>query len=430
MLERLLADMDPAVARVLDAALSGRELAREDAAVLLRAQGPSLHALLRAADVARKEDVGDDVTFVVNRNVNFTNVCYVGCSFCGFSRHKDDADAYDRSMAEILEKCHDAVSRGATEVCIQGGIHPGKDHTHYREILTAIKAELPQLHIHAFSPEEIDFGHRKSGMPLADYLLWLREAGLGTIPGTAAEILDDEIRQQLSPQKIRRDRWVEIVTTAHRVGFRTTSTLMYGHIEQPEHVAAHFDLLRSIQKETGGFTEFVPLGFIHERNLLYRQLGARPGSSMAEDLRLVAVARLFLRPWIRNVQVSWVKMGPKLAQMALMGGANDFGGTLMEESISRESGANHGENLPAEEIRRLVREIGRTPVERTTTYAVLRRFDDPALDPPSLEPDRRAPVAGPARWRSRVPAAAGPADASEAPAPSAASAAALRVALV
>ena len=398
-LSRLLGDVTPEIAGILERALEGRELGTSDAAALLGAEGADLHVLMRAADVARKEDVGDDVSFVVNRNINFTNVCYVGCSFCGFSRHKDDADAYDRPMEEILEKCRDAVARGATEVCIQGGIHPNKDHTHYREILVSIKREFPALHIHAFSPEEIDFGHRKSGMPLEDYLRWLKDAGLGTIPGTAAEILDDSVRQVLSPHKIRKERWVEIVRAAHRVGFRTTSTLMYGHIENVQQVASHLALLRDLQHEGGGFTEFVPLGFIHERNLLFRHLGARPGSSMAEDLRLVAVARLFLRPWIRNVQVSWVKMGPKLAQMGLMAGANDFGGTLMEESISRESGSQFGENLPAEDIRRLIREVGRTPVERNTSYGVLRRFDDPALDPPSLEPDRRAPVAGPGRWR-------------------------------
>lgn len=398
-LSRLLSRVSPDVAGALDAALSGRELSTTDAVRLLAAEGPDFHALLAAADLARSEDVGDDVTFVVNRNINFTNVCYVGCSFCGFSRHREDADAYDRPMEEILGKCRDAVARGATEVCIQGGIHPEKDHTHYREILLAVKREFPELHIHAFSPEELDWGHRKSGMPLDEYLLWLRDAGLGTIPGTAAEILDDDVRRVLSPNKIRKARWVEIVRTAHRVGFRTTSTLMYGHIERPEHVAAHLDLLRGIQKETGGFTEFVPLGFIHELNRLYQKMQARPGSTMSEDLRLVAVARLFLRPWIRNVQVSWVKMGPKLAQMGLLAGANDFGGTLMEESISRESGADHGENLPSEEIRRLVREVGRTPVERSTTYTVLRRFDDPAQDPPSLEPEHRRELHGPERWR-------------------------------
>jgi FO synthase len=400
-LERLLAGIDPQVARILDGALDGRELTPLDARRLLETHGPDFHALVRAADLARAEDKGDDITFVVNRNMNFTNVCYVGCSFCGFSRHKDDPDAYDHSMETLLAKARDAVARGATEVCIQGGIHPNKDHTHYRAILETIKGAFPQLHIHAFSPEEIDFGHKKSGMPLADYLRWLVDAGLGTMPGTAAEILDDEVRQVVSPRKLRKDRWVEIVTTAHEIGLRSTSTLMYGHVEDAGHVAAHFALLRDIQKRTGGFTEFVPLGFIHERNILFNHLDARPGSSMAEDVRLVAVARLFLRPWIQNVQVSWVKMGPKLAQLGLMSGANDFGGTLMEESISRESGSDFGENLPPEEIRRLIRDIGRVPVERSTTYRVLRRFDDPAQDPPSLEPQRDRQLSGPTRWRLR-----------------------------
>jgi 7,8-didemethyl-8-hydroxy-5-deazariboflavin synthase CofH subunit len=399
VLDRLFADVDPDVARILDAALAGRETTVEEAERLLRAQGADFHALVRAADLARREDTGDDVSYVVCRNINFTNVCYVGCSFCGFARHRDDDDAYDHPMEVVLEKCRDAVSRGATEVCIQGGIHPKKDHTHYREILTTIKASFPRLHIHAFSPEEIDWGHRKSGMGLADYLRWLVDAGLGTIPGTAAEILDDAVRDRLSPRKLKTGRWVEIVTTAHRIGLRSSSTLMYGHVEEPRHVAAHLGLLRAIQKQTRGFTEFVPLGFIHERNTLYNFLGARPGASPLEDLRVIAVARLFLRPWITNVQMSWVKMGPRLAQVALGAGANDFGGTLMEESISRESGSQHGENLPAEEMRRLIREVGRTPVERSTTYEILRRFEDPALDPPSLEPAHPVRLAGPGRWR-------------------------------
>jgi FO synthase len=398
-LERLLADVDPRVARILDSALDGRELATDDAELLLGATGPDLHALLRAADLARREDRGDDVSFVVNRNINFTNVCYVGCSFCGFSRHKDDADAYDHPMEVMLAKAKDAVVRGATELCIQGGIHPNKDHTHYHEILTTLKGAFPDLHIHAFSPEEQDFAHRKSGMPLADLQRWLVEAGLGTMPGTAAEILDDSVRQVVSPHKIPKERWIEIVTSAHSIGLPSTSTLMYGHIESARHVAEHLSLLREIQKRSGGFTEFVPLGFIHERNILFNHLGARPGSSAPEDLRLVAVARLLLRPWITNIQVSWVKMGPKLAQMGLMSGANDLGGTLMEESISRESGSHFGENLPAEDMRRLIREIGRTPVERSTTYRVLRRFDDPAQDPPSLEPKPERELSGPTRWR-------------------------------
>jgi FO synthase len=399
MLERLLSDVTPEIGRILDGALSGREPSRDEVLRLLRAERADFRALLSAADVARREDNGDDVSFVINRNINFTNVCYVGCSFCGFSRHADDPDAYDRSMEQILDKCRDAVARGATEVCIQGGIDPKKDHDHYHLILTTIKAAYPELHIHAFSPEELDFGQKKSGMPLSEYLLWLKEAGLGTIPGTAAEILDDAVRDVLSPRKLVTARWVEIVSAAHAVGLRSSATIMYGHIERAEHVAAHLDLLRSLQRETGGFTEFVPLGFIHEKNVLGNVGLSRPGPSAADDLRLIAVARLFLRPSIRNVQMSWVKMGPKLAQLSLSAGANDFGGTLMEESISRESGADHGENLPPEEMRRLIREMGRVPVERSTTYRILRRFDDPALDPPSLEPKRERELSGPRRFR-------------------------------
>jgi FO synthase len=399
MLERLLADVSPEVARILDRTLSGKEPSREEALRLLRAEGADLRCLLSAADVARREDNGDDVSFVVNRNINFTNVCYVGCSFCGFSRHADDPDAYDRSMEEILDKCRNAVARGATEVCIQGGIDPKKDHEHYHLILRTIKAAFPDLHIHAYSPEELDFGHRKSGMPLPEYLAWLKDAGLGTIPGTAAEILDDAVRKVLAPRKLMTARWVEIVSAAHAVGLRSSATIMYGHIEEPEHVASHLDLLRDLQKETGGFTELVPLGFIHEKNALGHVEVSRPGPSAADDLRLIAVARLFLRPWITNVQMSWVKMGRKLAQLSLTAGANDFGGTLMEESISRESGADHGENLPPEQMRRLIREMGRTPIERSTTYRVLRRFDDPALDPPSLEPVAERELSGPRRFR-------------------------------
>jgi FO synthase len=399
MLDRLLAGVSPEVGRILEAALEKRELRERDASVLLSAEGADFFALLRSADLARSDDNGDDVSFVVTRNINFTNVCYVGCTFCGFSRHRDEADAYDHPLEALLEKARDAVARGATEFCIQGGIHPGKDHNHYRDILLALKREFPDIHLHAYSPEEIDFSHRKSGMELRDYLRWLMDAGLGTIPGTAAEILDDSVRAIVSPRKLQTARWVEIVKAAHSVGLRSTSTLMYGHVESVEQVAAHLNLLREIQRETGGFTEFVPLGFIHERNILFNHMDARPGASMPEDLRMIAVARLFLRPWISNIQMSWVKMGPKLAQMALLAGANDFGGTLMEESISRESGSHFGENLPQEEMRLLIRSLGRTPVERSTTYEILRRFDDPAQDPPSLEPEQPGELSGPARWR-------------------------------
>jgi FO synthase len=403
MFDQLANAVSRDVRGLLEGALEGRELSVDDAIRLLGVEGPDFHALIAAGDLARREDCGDDVSYVVCRNINFTNVCYVGCSFCGFARHKDDrVDAYDRSHAEILEKCQNAIDRGATEVCIQGGIHPNKTHEHYRDILLSVKSAFPKLHIHAFSPEEMDFGHKKSGMKLEEYLQWLVDAGLGTMPGTAAEILDDEIRKILAPKKLMTERWVEIVKAAHGIGLRSTSTLMYGHIEKPHHIAAHLDLLREIQKETGGFTEFVPLGFIHERNLLYNLLGSRPGPSMLEDLRIIAVSRLVLRPWIKNIQVSWVKMGHKLGQMALSAGANDFGGTLMEESISRESGSDFGENTPPEEFRRVIRELGRVPVERTTLYDVVQRFEDPALDPPSLEPDQKVELAGPARSRKKL----------------------------
>jgi len=392
----------PETARLLDAALSGCELTAAEIECLLQVQGADLHALLRAADAAREEDVGPDVSYVVCRNLNFTNVCYVGCTYCGFARHAGDRDAYDHPLALLLEKTREAVARGASEVCIQGGIHPKKDHTHYREILIALKREFPELHIHAFSPEEIDHGQKQSGMPLREYLLWLKAAGLGTIPGTAAEILDDELRRVIAPRKLMTQRWLEIVRTAHQVGLRSSSTLMYGHLETPRQITNHLVQLRALQKETGGFTEFVPLGFIHEQTRLYQHLGARPGPSTSEDLRMLAAARLSLRPWISNIQVSWVKLGPKLAQWGLLAGANDFGGTLMEESISREAGAAFGENLAPEEIRRLIRELGRVPVERTTLYEIRRRFDDPVQDQVPVPPSSQRPLRGPERFRAGV----------------------------
>jgi 7,8-didemethyl-8-hydroxy-5-deazariboflavin synthase CofH subunit len=388
--QAVLRGTTPAVRAVLERALERRELDEADAVTLLGAQGRDLQVLCAVADAARAEDVGEDVTYVINRNINSTNVCYVGCSFCGFSRHKHDADAYDRGLDDILVRAREAAQLGASELCIQGGIHPNKDGFWYRETIAAIKAELPELHIHGVSPEEIHWGHEHSGgMSLRDYLTLLRETGLGTIPGTAAEILDDEIRLVLSPRKLRTQRWIEIVRTAHEVGLRSSSTIMYGHIETPRHVASHLRILRDLQKETGGFTEFVPLGFIHKNTRLYREQGARAGASMPEDLRLVAIGRLFLRPWITNIQVSWVKMGAKLAQVGLLSGANDFGGTLMEESISKAAGSEHGDRMDVEDIRLRIEEIGRVPRERTTTYG--RR--EPAPPPQRRELELR-PSAG------------------------------------
>jgi FO synthase len=365
----LLRDTTAPVRAALEKSLEGRELSRQDALVLLGAGGRDLQVLCMVADMARHDDVGDEISYVVNRNVNSTNVCYVGCSFCGFARHKGDDEAYDRDLEDVIGRAREAWEQGASEICIQAGIHPNKDGFWYRETIEGLKTALPEMHIHGISPEEIHWGHEHSGgMDLAAYLAMLKASGLGTIPGTAAEILDDEIRKVLSPRKLMTDRWVEIVRTAHQVGLRSSATIMYGHIERNDHIAGHLELIRNLQKETCGFTEFVPLGFIHHNTRLYREQGARAGASMPEDLRLIAVARLFLRPGIVNVQVSWVKMGLKLAQMGLMAGANDFGGTLMEESISKAAGSEHGDNLEVEDIERLIREIGRTPYERTTTY--------------------------------------------------------------
>ncbi len=367
--ERLLAGSTSAVTAAIEHALEGRELSREHVLAMLEARGRDLQLLCMAADLARQQDVGDEVSYVVNRNINATNVCYVGCSFCGFARHKHEADAYDRGLEDVMERVRDAVSRGASEVCIQSGIHPNKDGFWYRETLEAIKAEFPEIHIHGVSPEEIHWGHEHSGgMSLEEYLRMLRSAGLGTVPGTAAEILDDEVRRLLSPRKLMTERWLEIIRMAHRVGLRSSSTIMYGHVETPAQIARHLEILRDLQKETGGFTEFVPLGFIHHRTRLFREQGARAGASMLEDLRMVAIGRLYLRPWIRNIQVSWVKLGAKLAQLALMSGANDFGGTLMEESISKAAGSEHGDHMELDEIERLILQLGRTPYERTTTY--------------------------------------------------------------
>lgn len=375
--------IDPGVARILDGVLAGRELSSRDALTLFQTQGKDLRALLMAADQLRREKCGDTVSFVIVRNINFTNICYTGCKFCGFAKRKDDPEAEFLSMDEIARRAEEAWERGATEVCIQGGLHPNIPGTHYRDILIAIKDRVPDMHIHAFSPFEIKYGSEKMGIPPADFLRMLKDAGLGTIPGTAAEILDVEIRRQLTQNKLSADEWVSIIKTAHGLGIRSTSTMMYGHIDRPEHWVAHLDILRNIQKETGGFTEFVPLGFIHWDAPLYFAAGARPGPTRDENLKVHAVSRLFLNGWIDNIQVSWVKLGPRFAQYILKnGGANDFGGTLMNETISRSAGAPYGEEVTPLEMCRMIRAIGRTPVRRNTLYQIVERYDD--HDPPNL----------------------------------------------
>jgi len=367
-LDRVLGRAAPGLRAILERSLARDELSVEEGETLLQAEGADLVALLRTADAVRAEDVGDDVTYVVNRNINFTNVCFVNCQFCAFKRQRWEEDAYTHGLDVVLGKVEEALARGATEVCMQGGINPEMHAFTYRDTLVAIKERFPTVHVHAFSPMEIMYGARRTNMDYPAYIGMLRDAGLGSIPGTAAEILDDDVREILSHKKVDVRSWVEIITTAHRLGVPTTSTIMYGHVETPAHIARHIALLRGLQQETGGFTEFVPLGFIWENTQLYRDGKVTPRPKGRHDLRIYAVSRLMLRGTIDNLQTSWVKLGHRLAQLSLRAGCNDFGGTLMEESISREAGADAGEYTSVEEIEALVRAMGRRPVQRTTLY--------------------------------------------------------------
>jgi FO synthase len=367
--ERALARARPDVRGPVERVLARTgELDTAETERLLRVDGDDLVALVRAADTVRAEDVGDDVSYVVNRNINFTNVCFVNCQFCAFKRQRWEEDAYTHGLDVILGKVDEAIARGATEVCMQGGINPDMEPFTYRDVLVAIKQRHPALHVHAFSPMEIMYGARRTQMDFPSYIAMLRDGGLGSIPGTAAEILDDEVREILSHKKVDVRTWIEIITTAHRLGVPTTSTVMYGHVETAGHVARHIDLLRGIQKETRGFTEFVPLGFIWENTRLYQDGKVAPQPKGRRDLRIYAVSRLMLRGLVDNIQTSWVKLGHRLSQLTLRAGCNDFGGTLMEESISREAGADAGEYTSVEEIEALVRDMGRRPVQRTTLY--------------------------------------------------------------
>jgi 7,8-didemethyl-8-hydroxy-5-deazariboflavin synthase CofH subunit len=365
------------VARLLEKSLEGSTLDFEDGFALTAVEGDDLLALVKVADELRRRTVGDSITYVVNRNLNFTNVCIVGCAFCGFSRGPNSPDAYFHSTETLVAKSVEAVERGATEVCIQGGLPKDMRGGYYADLLRSIKLRLPELHLHAYSPMEIVYGTEKTGMALHEYLQTLKEAGLGSIPGTAAEILDDEVRRQLSPNKLTVHQWVEVILTAHGLGIPSTCTMMYGHTERPEHWVRHLLLLRDIQKDTGGFTEFVPLGFIHSQTLLFQSGRARGGSSLREDLIVHALARLLLHGYIPNIQVSWVKLGFEGSLACLQAGANDFSGTLMEESISKAAGADFGEYVSPGEFRAMIRTIGRVPAERTTTYRIRKVFEEP-----------------------------------------------------
>ncbi len=383
-LERLLSAIDPAVAQILGQALEGHDISAEDAVTLFETSGLELHALLMTADELRRRRVGDVVTYVVNRNINFTNVCIKRCGFCAFSRGYREEEGYFLPVGEIVRRAKEAWDVGATEVCIQAGLPPQMEGDLYVRLCEAIKAEVPGIHIHGFSPEEVLYGAIRSRCTIRDYLRALKEAGVGSLPGTAAEILDQEVRDRISPGRISVEQWIEVITTAHELGIPTTSTIMYGHVESDAHKARHLALIRDIQKATGGITEFVPLSFVASEAPMYRRGllgGIRSGPTGVEVMKVHAVSRLMLNNWIPNLQVSWVKEGQRFGQVLLTAGVNDMGGTLINESISTSAGAQYGQLVRPAEFRQLIREAGRVPAERHTTYTLKRVFDNPADDP-------------------------------------------------
>ena len=338
---------------------------------LATAEGPAMDAVAALADSLRRDVVGDDVTFVVNRNINFTNICYTGCRFCAFAQRKGDADAFSLSTGDVADRAWEAHVAGATEVCMQGGIDPELPVTGYADLVRAVKARVPSMHVHAFSPMEISNGVTKSGTSVREWLTNLREAGLGSIPGTAAEILDDEVRWVLTKGKLPTSAWIDVITTAHEVGLRSSSTMMYGHVDTPRHWVGHLNVLRGIQDRTGGFTEFVPLPFVHQSSPLYLAGGARPGPTHRDNRAVHALARIMLHGRISNIQTSWVKLGVERTRVMLNGGANDLGGTLMEETISRMAGSENGSAKSVEELVSIAEGIGRPARQRSTTYEAL-----------------------------------------------------------
>ncbi|MER6731157.1 bifunctional FO biosynthesis protein CofGH [Streptomyces puniciscabiei] len=363
--ERIDTDVRQALATAAD---DPTRLTDAEALALLHADGPALDALCRVADDVRRSAVGDDVTYIVTRNINFTNVCYTGCRFCAFAQRRTDADAYTLSLEQVADRAQQAWDVGAVEVCMQGGIHPDLPGTAYFDIAKAVKSRVPGMHVHAFSPMEVVNGATRTGMSIREWLSAAKESGLDTIPGTAAEILDDEVRWVLTKGKLPAATWIEVVTTAHELGIRSSSTMMYGHVDQPRHWLGHLRTLARIQRETGGFTEFVTLPFIHTNAPVYLAGIARPGPSTRDNRAVTAMARLLLHPWIPNIQTSWVKLGAEGAAEMLRSGANDLGGTLMEETISRMAGSSYGSYKSVRELVAVAEAAGRPAKPRTTLY--------------------------------------------------------------
>lgn len=361
---------------ILENSLSDRRPSSDDIERLFLTTGKEKKAVLQVADWLRERIHGDNVSFVINRNINFTNVCYMGCKFCGFAKRLDEAGAEWISVEQVVQRAEEAWNRGASEVCIQGGLHPKLPGTYYRDLLIALKKALPKIHIHAYSPFEIWYGAKKMKLSYSDFLEDLKECGLGSMPGTAAEILDKQIREKLTKNKLSTASWVEIIETAHSLGIPSTATIMYGHIDAPMHWAIHLDTIRRIQIETGGFTEFVPLSFVHYDSPLFLENPnlVRPGASDNEIDLMHAVSRIALNGLIDNVQVSWTKLGAERARNLLSMGVNDMGGTLMNESISRSAGSKNGQEITEREMVDIIRSASKVPVRRNTLYKTIKTY--------------------------------------------------------
>lgn len=369
--------IDPVISEILDKAVDNKEITVSEILELLDCKGMEMNMVIAVANYLRKNKNGDVVTYVLNRNINFTNVCIKRCGFCAFSRDFRQEEGYFLPTEEVVRRSKEAYQYGATEVCIQAGLPPKMDGNLYVELCKSIKKEIPNIHIHAFSPEEIMYGAHRSNISVKEYLSRLKDAGLDSIPGTAAEILDQEIRNIISPGRISVKDWIDTIKTAHSIGIPSTSTIMYGHIESHKHIAEHLQIIKNIQKETRGFTEFVPLSFVHtEAPMFNKNLidNICPGPGGAYVLKVHAVSRIFLNSYINNIQVSWVKEGPRMSQILLDAGVNDFGGTLINESISTSAGANNGQILKPMKIKQIIHSAGKIPAQRTSRYKIIKKF--------------------------------------------------------
>ncbi len=398
-LAALMKGVDPDVASALNRALAGEDITVEEADLLFATSGIEFAAMTMVADELRRRVVGDVVTYVVNRNVNFTNVCIKRCGFCAFSRDFREEEGYFLPVSEIIRRAREAQDYGATEVCIQAGLPPQMEGDLYIRLCAAIKEELPDMHIHGFSPEEVLYGSIRSRCSIREYLQGLKDAGVGSLPGTSAEVLDQGLRDIISPGRITVDQWIEVITTAHDLGIPTTSTVMFGHRESNAQIVRHIALLRDIQQSTGGFTEFVPLSFVASEAPMFLKgtvEDVRSGPTGMDVIKVHAIARIMLNNWIPNIQASWVKEGSRMSQLLLTAGVNDLGGTLINESISTSAGAMHGQLMRPAEFRGMIREAGRTPGERYTTYGLRRVFSDAddVVDPLDLVGDNVEEIFG------------------------------------